>query len=490
MRVITKNINKTFIIKVIGTILLFLLQYLLAKILNTDKYGYYITVITYTNILSLVSVIGMDRNLIKEIPRVRVGHNINNRKMLFIPIMISLSIGFIMLSILIIINYKFKLFNEKYSIVIILLTIVKIFSIIIDGYLQGNKKTVEVNFANLILKNILALISLMLINLIKDNITISDVVFLIILSEIIVVVIKYNSINKTNNEVYEEDKKRGYWKDFIKYSLTMFFITGLTIFIQNIDKIMISKMMSYADVGRYKITEYFVLIINLFISPFVVFWPYISKYYNEKKIHLIEKNMNAIIKRVIVFVIPVLFIILSLNSNLLQIFGLEFNTLQAQKALIILSIAFTFDAICGPVGAVLIMTEHAKYVLYNNIIVIIINIVLNLILIPIWGIVGAAVATGVSIIINNIISIIENKIIVKITIIKYEIIIQTIIIVVYNIIIKIILDKIISESSIANIVYILIISLTILILNVLPYLLNKKMLQYVFEKMEEDNYEV
>ena len=60
------------------------------------------------------------------------------------------------------------------------------------------------------------------------------------------------------------------------------------------------------------------------------------------------------------------------------------------------------------------MTSYAKYALYNNMASLIVNILLNLVFIRQFGIVGVALATGISIILNNLISIIEVKILLNV----------------------------------------------------------------------------
>ena len=83
--------------------------------------------------------------------------------------------------------------------------------------------------------------------------------------------------------------------------------------------------------------------------------------------------------------------------------GSEF--INAKYVLLILLIGKLVDSISGSVGVILQMTGHQK--VFQNIVFIalILNILLNLLLIPIYGIEGAAISSTCSIIFWNISSV-------------------------------------------------------------------------------------
>jgi O-antigen/teichoic acid export membrane protein len=85
----------------------------------------------------------------------------------------------------------------------------------------------------------------------------------------------------------------------------------------------------------------------------------------------------------------------------MHIFGKEL--IVGAIPLIVVSIGQVMNVSAGPVGYMNTMTGHPEYEFYNNIFLVIINIVLNLILIPVYGIMGAAIASAVSFTVSNII---------------------------------------------------------------------------------------
>lgn len=82
------------------------------------------------------------------------------------------------------------------------------------------------------------------------------------------------------------------------------------------------------------------------------------------------------------------------GRELLGLFGAPF--VNAYPALAILSVAYVINAAAGTSGYLLIMTRHEKAAALCFAIAGVLNVVGNLILIPYWGVTGAAVATAFS----------------------------------------------------------------------------------------------
>ena len=81
---------------------------------------------------------------------------------------------------------------------------------------------------------------------------------------------------------------------------------------------------------------------------------------------------------------------------LIWLFGEEFH--QAWLPLMILSVGHVLSTAIGPTGLVLNMTGHERYVTRAVSVAALVNIALNLALIPYFGAVGAAIATGTALV--------------------------------------------------------------------------------------------
>jgi len=95
----------------------------------------------------------------------------------------------------------------------------------------------------------------------------------------------------------------------------------------------------------------------------------------------------------IAYSIPVFAGIVLGGEYLLAIFGEAY--IEGYEVLVVLSVGQLFNALAGPVGLVMTMTGHQLKSTYILSLAAVINIVLNVLLIPILGLVGAAYATAI-----------------------------------------------------------------------------------------------
>lgn len=403
-----RRVGSTFIIRFLGLGIGFLLQIILGRTLSTDVYGQYTMYLTYTNVLMIFSVIGMSDNLIKEVARVS-----ENKVKSSILLSFTLKISFVLF---VITSIFAGLFHRAISTplnmlhLFIIMLFIRVAASILDGFLQGAGFVVKVTFYNVLLNNLLkAVFFVILIYLKLDGL--SSALLSFIISEALALLLRCVRVKKFTEDNFslKDDLSSGEKEQFIKYSLTVALISAIGLLLQNTDKIMLDKLLNQTSVAVYKIAQNYVGLIGVFVTPFIAFWPVISRLYKENKISEIQAEMRKIVKIVTYLVVPMFFLFYFLNSRLLAIFGDKYVTDDAKKVLMILSFAFLIDSISGPIGSILNMTKYARFTLMNNIIALLLNIILNFILIKKYGIAGVAVGTAVSIIVNNLIAIAEVK---------------------------------------------------------------------------------
>lgn len=447
-----KKAGGTFILKSFGLGIAFIFQIVLGRILNPELYGEYTMYLTYSTVFSIITILGMDRNLIKEVARFE-GDATKEKPLLRFSTQASLLITIAVTGVLLLLR-RFIGFSNYGLLLLLSMIVIRSMIAILDGYLQGKGNVVQVTLLNSVINNILKMIFFVVLILINVD-SLSAALFSFVLSEIVTMILRTSHISKglsriTNSKpILSSEEKR----TFIKYSLTVALISGIGLMLQNIDKIMISTFLDLNRVGIYKVAQNYVSLISVFVTPFIAFWPVISKLYNENNIGQIEIEMKRIVRIVTYLVVPMFFIFLFLSNNLLAIFGESYVTKEAKLALIILAFSFLIDAISGPIGSILTMTKYAKLALYNNLASLLINITLNFILISRFGIVGVAIATGISIIANNLISIIQVKLLLGIFSYDYRNVIQILSMGVFNYLLGVILiDTITFENIYAQII--------------------------------------
>ena len=175
----------------------------------------------------------------------------------------------------------------------------------------------------------------------------------------------------------------------------------------------IGTLLGWADTGMlgYYMTDYEVGLYNAALpTAILILVPHkaigslaITSFseLKERDADSIEASMQTATRWVFSLVLPTFLILLLFSENILQIlWGGEYT--QASLALSILACGYLVNAMVGRVGSFLNSTGHTKYILYNNVAALTLNLMLNIVLIPIYGIIGAAIATATSTILTNI----------------------------------------------------------------------------------------
>lgn len=160
------------------------------------------------------------------------------------------------------------------------------------------------------------------------------------------------------------------------------------------DKYVISIMLGTAAVGCYSPGYAFGSILLMFLSPFAVLLPAIlPEYYEKNNINEINKYMKYSMKYYLLLTIPAAVGLSILSKSLL----LSITTYDiAMKGYIVtpfVAIGAVFMGIYGITNNILILEKNTGILGKLWIFVAILNIILNLIFVPIIGIAGAAIAT-------------------------------------------------------------------------------------------------
>ena len=81
----------------------------------------------------------------------------------------------------------------------------------------------------------------------------------------------------------------------------------------------------------------------------------------------------------------------------------------ASDVVLILSLTMLLATACGPVDSVLLMAGHSWLSLVNSTVTLAVNVGLNLVLIPLYGIRGAAIAWSVAIVVRNLLPLVQVR---------------------------------------------------------------------------------
>ncbi|EMA18379.1 flippase [Haloarcula amylolytica] len=191
------------------------------------------------------------------------------------------------------------------------------------------------------------------------------------------------------------------YRNLLRFSVPLLFANSMSFINSSLDTILIGAFLTSDQVGIYGAA--YPLGRLVFIAPTimgVIFTPVISDLQASDKVQEIPKIYAIVARWIVILTLPGLILLVIEPEIFLRfIFGTEYST--GSTALVILALGFFFHVGLGINGGTLKMLGQSDFFLLSTVVNAVINVGLNIWLIPRIGIVGAAVATAVSYAIGN-----------------------------------------------------------------------------------------
>ncbi len=192
-------------------------------------------------------------------------------------------------------------------------------------------------------------------------------------------------------------------KELLVFSLPLLGIAMLNLIIGWTDTIMLGLFKTSQEVGLYNVAS---PLANFISAPLVamalIYMPVTSGLYAQRLIPEIRRNFSVLTKWLCSVTLP-LFLILFLFPDIVLSFLFGSNYALAANALRILSLGFIISNLLGPNRAALIAMGKSRFTMWATLATAVLNIGLNIALIPPLGIEGAAIAATVALVSINLI---------------------------------------------------------------------------------------
>lgn len=223
-------------------------------------------------------------------------------------------------------------------------------------------------------------------------------------------------------------------KEMLKYSLPMI-PNSLSWWISDSsDKILLTILLGTATTGIYAIAYKIPSLLTIFTAIFISAWQLsaVDDFGSEKT--------RLFYTEVLSFYVSLLFILTTLIISSIKYVGIILfsnDFYSAWKITPILLLAFVFNTMAAFYGTIYTSSKKSKMLLYSTLSGAIINIFLNLMLIPILGAIGAAIATCLSYLIILSIRIVHSKKIMRLSLNLTKLIILILLVIIQIIIISV-----------------------------------------------------
>ncbi len=191
-----------------------------------------------------------------------------------------------------------------------------------------------------------------------------------------------------------------YW-GFLKDAFPMMLASSAIIILASTDTFLMGVFETNENVGIYNIALKISTLSIFFLQAISsILAPKIAKAYAENDMTNFNKIVSFSIKVNFYLSTSLITIIIVFRKFLLNLFGEQF--VEGEMILIILCLGQVINSFTGPVGVIMQMIGQQNA--FRNIVIIalVLNIILTITLIPIYGGIGAAISTSISMFVWNI----------------------------------------------------------------------------------------
>lgn len=201
----------------------------------------------------------------------------------------------------------------------------------------------------------------------------------------------------------DEGETKSVAKELFLFSLPLLGMSILGRIMTWADTLMLGYFMTSDMVGLYNGAVPLARLLQVFLGSFVfLYLPLASQFYARNQIEKLKRIYQVLTKWIFSATLPVFFIFLLFPEAVLNVlFGSSY--IEAAPALRLLALGYFVQAFFGPNGYTMVVIGRPRRIMWAMLMSIILNIILNISLIPVLGITGAAIATASAYIIQNII---------------------------------------------------------------------------------------
>ncbi len=400
---VAKSAVLSIFIQGTGAVLLLLTEMLCARHLGLKEFNLYSTVTAWMYLLTIFAALGLNQLILKLIPEYLAKENYSKLKGIILKSNKWVMITSTLISLFCAMGIYILKVNELLFIPFLIAFIGLPFNVMSTLRQASMRALGKIGYAltpEFVIKPALLLFFLFILIYFNIKTVASNVLFLSLTASIFAFIIgnawqkKHLAIiTKKNHITYDSIL----WK---KMAFPLFLIVGLSLISTRLDIAMLSIIRGTDDIGVYsassRISEIMVFCLAS-TNAFVV--PTISSLYSQRKKNELEKFIKIVTRSIALLTLPLLILLIFFGNKILLFFGEGFNS--GYVILNILILGQSSSLIAGPVGPLLMMTGNQNEAIKHISVSALINFILNILLIPKWGMLGAAISTSTSLIILN-----------------------------------------------------------------------------------------
>jgi O-antigen/teichoic acid export membrane protein len=267
---------------------------------------------------------------------------------------------------------------------------------------QGLSKIIRAQMPSLFVSPLVFLILLTLTtDFYQDAISVAEVIALTIVAQAFALGVLILSTRSILPSGISRVPARFHIKEWLNAAMPLTLMGGMYVINMNADIVMLGTLASADAAGIYKaatrgadLVIFSLMIINPVLSPIV------AQLHTAGQRVRLQRGITRMARIGLLLSLPVALFLVFFGDWFLSLFGPDYT--EGKVALAILSVGQVVNVAAGSVAMIMIMTGNERIAALGVAVSTLVNISMNAILIPVWGIEGAAIATTTSIVLWNV----------------------------------------------------------------------------------------
>jgi len=403
---LVRGASGTFALKIASTGLVFITSLVLARILWAKGYGAYIYAISWVYLLSVPAVMGLATLLTREVARYKAQKDWGLIRGILrwsdqVVLIVSLGLMFLATGVVWLLGGHLEPQIAISLWIAMLILPFLAFVSLRQGAMQGLGYVIAAQLPQMLVLPILFLILVGGLHFAFD-LNASLVVGMRALAAMIAFLIGAGLLKKHLPSSVKEALSDYHTRDWLRSMLPFLFVSTAGTINEQISIIMVGSMLGSEATGIFDVARRGAMLVSFILMAVnMPLAPIIARFYARGEKERLQRVVTKSARVALFGSLPIALGLIIFGRWVLLIFGREF--MGGSAVLAILCSGQLVNVGMGSVGLLLNMTGHERDTARGIGIAAAVNMALNVILIPLWGIEGAAIATATSLIIWNII---------------------------------------------------------------------------------------
>ena len=395
------SISSVFVAKIFSQVINTVSAIIIGRYVGAMVYGDYSYAMAIVSILSVFTIFGIDNSMLFFYSKYEKNRVLLNKTISFCMLLTTLLSGLAIMIVLLENGYLNVFIEPKYlptlKTLIPLVFVTSINQVFYNLYRAATRVRISVLANDLIMPFLRLVILSGFVYLGKSQLAL---VLSIYLSSVSVMTLYIIAAHKS--KIFRVSlPDRTLSKEIAKYSFPLFMAGAIVVVLGRMDVLFLGKMSDQKSIGIYNIAFQLSMLLSFVnVAVGTVFAPIISRSYHNNEVNTLKEKYKKISFLVFYATLFIYGFVAVYRAEILSVFGTEF--ILGSGAFFVLCTGQLINNVASMSGYMNSMTGHPEYAMYDGIGALVLNGFLNYLLIPMIGIVGAAIASASTILLRSV----------------------------------------------------------------------------------------